>query len=100
MYEKAFTDILIHVEFLIPQGYGFKPQQLKGTSNYFYGKYIVTFKQNTILDSILYNIKFPDGSINQYAASTIYQNIYPHIDVDVYSHAILQLIIYYTNGDQ
>ena len=44
-------------------------------------------------------MEFPDGAIKLYTA-TFSQKMYPQIDVDGYSHTILNLIIDYTNNNK
>ena len=57
------------------------------------GKTIRTFNQNPILNMKVYNVMFPDGSVSQYAANIISENIYSQIDEDRYPYQLLECIL-------
>ena len=63
VYEKPFTDYLIHAEVLLPQGEGIQSAKVKGRSRDLNGNVIGTFDTNPILNSIVYDVEFPDGAV-------------------------------------
>ena len=44
------------------------------------GKVTGIFNENPILNSIIYDVEFPDGTIREYAANIIAENIYSSLD--------------------
>ena len=100
VYNKPFTDYLIHAEVLLPQGEKLQSEKVKGRAKDYDGNSIGTFDINPILNSIVYDVEFPDGAIKQYAANTIAENMYSQLDSDGYSKTILDSIIdYKTDGN-
>ena len=84
---KPFSDLLIHTEVLLPQGENVKSAKVKGLTKDVNGDIIGTLDDNLLLNSILYDVEFPDGAVKQYAANTIAQNMYSQVDEDGYSIA-------------
>ena len=100
VYDKPFTDYLIHAEVLLPQGEEFQSAKVKGRSKDINGTSIGTFDSNPILNSIVYDVEFPDGAVKQYAANTIAENMYSQLDHEGHSQSILDSIIdYKTDGN-
>ena len=63
-------------------------RQLRGTAN-----------RNPILDTRTYEVEFPDGSVSEYAANTIAENMWAQCDLDGNQHLLLDAIIdYKTDG--
>jgi len=57
------------------------------------GKVKGRFDKNPILDTRIYDVKFPDGSIKQYSANIIAQNMYSQVDEDGYRYQLLESIM-------
>ena len=93
VYEKPLTDMLIHAEVLLPQGEQVKSAKVKGRAKDGDGNIIGTFDDNPLLNSLLYDVEFPDGTVKQYAANTIAQNMYAQVDVNGHSHVLLDAIL-------
>ena len=94
--ENPFTDILIHAEVLLPQGEELKPAKVIGrsksgpddnehqnSSNY---------DPNPLLNSLLYDVQFPDGAVKQYAANVIAENMYAQVADNGQTNLILDAI--------
>ena len=96
VFEKPFNDLLINAEVLLPQGEDLKPAKVKGRSKDIHGDIIGTFDDNPLLNSILYDVEFPDGAVKQYAANTIAENMYSQVDHQGYSTTILDSIVDYS----
>ena len=95
LYDKPFTDYLIHAEVLMPQEEELQVAKVKDRTKDADGNTIGTNDSNPILNSIIYDVEFPDGPIKQYAANTIAENMYSQLDSDGYSKTILEPIIDY-----
>ena len=39
-----------------------------------------SYNENPLLNSIIYDVEFPDGQIKEYAANVIAQNMYSQVD--------------------
>ena len=54
--------------------------KVKGRAKDIHGNIIGTYDSNTLLNSIVYDVKFLDGMIKQYSANIIAQNMFSHVD--------------------
>jgi hypothetical protein len=93
--DKPFTDLLIHAEVLLPQGEDIKSAKVKGRSKDKSGSTIGSYDPNPLLNSIIYDVEFPDGVVKQYAANTIAENMYSQVDHEGHSQSLLKSIIDY-----
>jgi hypothetical protein len=75
MLQESFTDTLINIDVLLPKGEGdalAKVMQRSVDSN---GKVIGEFNENSLLNTILYECKFEDGTTKVYTAHpTFFKN--------------------------
>jgi hypothetical protein len=51
------------------------------------------YDDNPMLNSVIYDIEFPDGQTKEYAASTIAENMLTQVNCDGYSMTLMQGII-------
>jgi hypothetical protein len=58
-----------------------------------------SYADNPILNSIIYEVEFPDGQMKEYAANTIAENMLTQVDSDGYSTTLMQGIIEYRKDD-
>ena len=91
--EKPFSDVLINAEVLLGQGESLQHAKVKGRTRTLDGNTVGTYDKNPMLNSILYDVEFPDGAIQQYAANTIAQNLYSSVDEDGYSTSQVDTIL-------
>ena len=83
-------DVYIDAEvMLLKDGEHMQAVRVIGQSRDKEWKTIGTFNQNPILNTKVYDVIFPDGSISQYAANIIAENIYSQIDEDGYRYQLL-----------
>jgi hypothetical protein len=82
----AFTpemyDTLISAEVLLPKGDILIPAKVMGRKRDAAGNPIGTAHANPILDTRIYDVQFPDGHTETYAANIIAENIYSQVDDD------------------
>ena len=57
------------------------------------------YDENPILNSIVYDVEFDDGTVREYAANVIAENMLTQVDADGYSTSILKVIIDYERDD-
>ena len=91
--KKPFHDYLIHAEVLLPQGEEVKSAKVKGRAKDANGKPVGNFNSNPLLNSIVYDVEFPDGAVKQYAANVIAENMYSQMDSEGYSSLLLDSIL-------
>jgi hypothetical protein len=51
------------------------------------------YDDNSMLNSVIYDIEFPDSQTKEYAANTIAENMLTQVDCDEYSTTLMQGII-------
>ena len=93
IFEQPFYDAMINAEVLLPQGEGMKSAKVKGRAKDSEGNIIGNYDSNPLLNSMLYDVEFPDGAIKQYAANTIAQNMYAQVDSEGHSTSVLESIV-------
>jgi hypothetical protein len=57
------------------------------------GIVVGTYHDNPIMNSIVYEVEFPDGQVKEYAANVIAENMLSQIDEDGYSTTLMESII-------
>ena len=57
------------------------------------GELIGDHNPDTILDTKIYDVMFPDGSIQQYAANIVAEHMYSQVDEDGHCYQLLESII-------
>ena len=85
VFEKPVTDMLIHAEVLLPQGEGFTNAKVKCHACDLNGDMVGQYDPNPLLNSVIYDVEFPDREIKQYSANIIAQNMYEQVDAEGYS---------------
>jgi hypothetical protein len=63
------------------------------------GRTAGTYDDNPMLNSIVYEVEFPDGQVKEYAANVIAENMLTQVDSDGYSTTILKAIIDYRKDE-
>ena len=54
-----------------------------------------TYNENPILNTLVYDVEFPDGDVREYSANIIAENMYAQVDSEGFSHMILDHIADY-----
>jgi hypothetical protein len=91
--QHSLADTLINAKVLLPNDYG---TALARVVNCVVGpdsKLIGEYKDNPLLNSLLYECKFNDGTVKEYAVNTIASNIFIESDEDGFSSSILYHIV-------
>ena len=71
VFEKPITDYWIHAEVSLPQGENMKSAKVVGQSKDDDGNTVGNYDDNPHLNTMLYDVEFPDGEIREYAANVI-----------------------------
>ncbi len=93
MLQQSFTDTLINIDVLLPKGEGDALARVMRRSVDANGKVIGNFNENPLLNTILYECEFDDGTTKEYTANTIASNIFQESDANGYSSLFLYNII-------
>ena len=94
-FEKPITDYWIHAEVNLPQGENFQSAKVIGRSKDKDGNIVGTYDNNPHLNTMVYDVEFPDGEIREYSANVIAENMYAQVDADGHTHTMLDSIIDY-----
>ena len=57
------------------------------------GAIIGSYDDNPFLNTLVYNVQFPDGEVKEYAANVIAENMYSQVDTDGYRYQLLDSIV-------
>ena len=95
VFEKPITDLLIHAEVLLPQGEEMKAAKVKGRAKDNNGDFVGSYDTNPFINTMLYDVEFPDGQIKQYSANIIAENMYSQVDEHGYSTTLFDSILDY-----
>ena len=91
--EQSLYDRLIHAEVALPQGETMQMAKVRGVAVDADGNKVGTFHENPMLNTVIYDVEFPDGMVRQYAANTIAENILSQVDNEGHSHNVIEAII-------
>jgi hypothetical protein len=85
---RSVADALINTEVMLPNGdfMAFARAVHRGIDEN--GHMIGTFNTNPLLNTLLYECKFDDGTTQAYSANTIASNIFIEADADGYSSSL------------
>lgn len=69
--EKPITDYWMNIEVYLPQGEENNNTKVIDRYKYADGNILGTYKDNPFLNTMIYDVEFPDDTIREYAASII-----------------------------
>ena len=95
MFEKPVTDHLIHAEVVMPKGENNLLAKVIGRSKAEDGNTIGTYDENLMLNTLVHDVQFPDGTVKEYSANVIAENLYSQVDSNGHSHTLLESILDY-----
>ena len=99
VFEKPITDQWIHAELNLPQGELLRNAKVVGRSKDGDGNVIGSYDPNPFLNTMIYDVQFPDGEIKEYAANVIAENMYAQVDDEGHQHQLLDSIIDFKKDD-
>ena len=88
-------DTFINMEVRLPKGERELYGQVVGLCLNCNGKVIGTPHKNPVLNTLMYEIKFKDGTSAAYTANTIAESMWQSVDNDSHHHFLLHLILDY-----
>ena len=87
------ADLLMNAEVILPQGEEKRLAKVIKSSVDSDGKVIGNYNELPLLNTVLYDVQFPDGSIKPYSANLIAENILMQVDGDGLHHQLLEGIL-------
>jgi len=61
------------------------------------GNIVGQYDDNALLNTLSYNVEFPDGEVREYGANVIAENMYSQVDPDECRYQLLDDIIDHRN---
>ncbi len=92
-YTPQSYDAMIAADLLLPQGDVLVPARVIARKHDAQGNPIGITNPNPILDSRIYEVQFPDGKVQEYAANILAENMYAQVDAEGIRHLLLGEII-------
>lgn len=85
-------DLLVNSEVLLPHMDKQSHAVVIGRHKDDEGNFMGRVDPNPVLNTALYDVAFPDGTVKQYAANTIADNLFSQVDPDGHTHLLLDSI--------
>ena len=98
-FEHSLGDTLVNAEVLMPQGDNRVKCKVKQRHVGDNGQVTGQFNENPLLNSIIYDVEFPDGSVREYGANIIAQNMYSTLDEHGHLQQIMDGILDHSKDD-
>ena len=93
-------DLYLDAEVLLPQdGEHMRAAKVIGRTTNSDGVPLGTYNSNPILNTRIYDVMFPDGSIQQYSANVIAENIFSQVDEEGFRYILLDEIVDYRKDE-
>ena len=93
MHTTSAADILMNAEVVLPQGEDMRLAKVVRRSLDSDGKVTGNYNDIPVLNTMLYDVMFPDGTIKPYSANIIAENILNQVDEDGYHRQLLEGIL-------
>ena len=93
LHPASMADALMNAEVLLPQGEYMRLERVIRRSVDSDGKVIGKNNEIKILNTILYDMNFPDCAVKPYADNIIVENILNQVDEDRYQNQIINTIL-------
>ena len=78
--QQPFYDVLINAEVELQSGELMQTGKVIGRSVNHEGAIDGSYDDNPMLNSLLYDVEFPDGQVKEYSANLIAENILTRVD--------------------
>ena len=92
--------MLMNDEVILPQGDDVRLAKVIRSNVYFNGKVLGDYNDIPMLNTILYNIQFPDGAINPYSTNLIVENILTQVGANGNYNKLLEGILDHSKDKQ
>ena len=93
MHTTSAADILMNAEVVLPQGEDMRLAKVVRRSLDSDGKVTGNYNNIPVLNTMLHDVMFPDGTIKPYSANIIAENILNQVNEDGYHRQLLEGIL-------
>ena len=93
LFQQLVTDTLTQVEVLLPHGEELLAARVIRRTLDENRKIMSKHSDNSILNTLMYDVEFPDGTVRPYAANVIADKIYAQVDLEGTQTNIIDTII-------
>jgi hypothetical protein len=97
--QQPMWDKMINAEIILQQGDKLQLGKVKRRSIDDNSKTIGTYSDNPIMNSIVYEVEFPDGELNEYAANILAENMLSQVDHEGHNIMLMKDIIDYKRDE-
>ena len=87
------TDVLISAEVLLPQGEEQRLAKVLRRSVDRYGQVIEQHHKNTLFNTLMYDIEFPNGDVRKYSDNIIAVNLLAQVNLEGFHTNVLEAIL-------
>ena len=91
--QQSLADTLIHSEVLLSHGEDFQMAKVLRRSVNPEGRVIGNTNDNPLLNTLMYDVEFPDGNIKKYAANIIAENVLVNCDSEGFYSSQMSCIV-------
>ena len=86
-------DVLVNTEVILPHQDKQHHAVVIGRHQRKDGTRIGNRDENPMLNTAVYDVRFPDGAVKQYSANIIAENLYAQVDMDGHASLVLESIV-------
>ena len=98
--QQPLYDRLIHAEVALPQGDRLRTAKVTGRTVDPDGRTVGTYSDNPILNTLVYDVEFPDGEVKEYSANVIAENLFSQVDDEGFALSVFDSILDYEKSDE
>ena len=91
--EISAYDKMIHAQLQFKHGDAMMDARVKGRKRNALGQEIGTYNENPMMNTMIYEVEFQDGTVKEYTANVIADNIYAQVDREGFMYTLLDVII-------
>ena len=93
LHDSPDAEVLLNAEVLLPQGEELRLAKVIRKHKDSDDKVTGDYNEIPMLNTVVYDVLFPDGAVKQYSANIIAENILRQVDVDGYHSQLLEGIL-------
>ena len=92
-------DLLIHSEVVLLHRDKLRNAKILRRSLDSTGRSVGTYHKNPILNTLVYDVEFPDGEVKEYSANIIAENLLSQVDDEGFTLTVFDSILEHTKDD-
>jgi hypothetical protein len=91
--QQPLYNTMISAEILLPYGDDMEMGKVIGRTLGDHGSTMGSYDDNPLLNSMIYDVEFPDGNINEFASNMLAENMFSQVNPYGYNTIVLKEII-------